>query len=75
MSLKRKWLRLKRWLFRALGGYHLSEHKEIVWAAEVEAEKETAQLRLYKVGMEQRHRMFTSMLREELEKRHESTAN
>jgi len=64
--MRRKWHLFLRWAFRKCGGYHLSEHKEIVWAAEVMAEKETAELRLNKVIMDQRHKMQSCMLSEEL---------
>lgn len=71
--MKHKWLRFRRWAFRLFGGYHMSEHREIVWAAEVKAEAETAELRLYKVNMDHRHKMFTQMLREELHKKMDGT--
>jgi hypothetical protein len=60
-----------RWFCRRfhnlLGGYHWSEHEEILHAELVEAEKETAILRLYMHNSQIRHRMLTRMLNEELE--------
>ena len=63
---RRLLLRFVRWAFRALGGYHQTEHAEIVWASEVQAEVETAELRLYKHNMEIRYRGLCRMLNEEL---------
>ena len=54
--LRRWWLALCRWAHRLTGGYHLSEHQELVHAAECRAEIETADLRLYRHNMEQRYR-------------------
>lgn len=68
-KLKRKWLLFIRWVFRFCGGYHQTEHAEIVWAAEVKAEKETAELRLNKLHLTDRLRMSNNMLREELNKK------
>ena len=65
-SVKKQWLRLTRWAFRMFGGFHHTEHAEIVWAAEVLAEKETAQLRLADHHWRQRHGMLSRMLNKEL---------
>lgn len=65
-DISRLWLRFIRWAFRVCGGYHKTEHAEIVWAAEVLAEKETAELRLYKHNMEPRYAMMTKWLNREL---------
>ena len=65
-KIQRLWLRFIRWAFRTCGGYHRTEHIEIVWAAEVKAEVETAELRLYKHNMDTRHTMLAKWLNREL---------
>ena len=64
-----KFMAFKRWCFRLCGGVHLTEHKERVWAAEVFAEKEAAELRLQNHLWQQRHAMLCRMLNEELVRR------
>ena len=65
-KLDQAWLSFVRKLFRSCGGYHRTEHAELIWAAEVRAEVEAAELRLYKNHMEMRHKMLSRMLNEEL---------
>lgn len=65
-KFKRALLRFKRWCFRVCGGYHQTEHAEILWAALVKAEVETAGLRLNKLHLSHRLDMCNRMLREEL---------
>ena len=59
---------LVRWAFRACGGYHLSEHVELLWAVEVKAEAECADLRLRYLQADQQHRMLALILKDALEK-------
>lgn len=68
-KLQAAWLRLVRWLFRLFGGFHLTEHEEIKWAALCQAELETAELRLYKHHMQGRFKSLNRMLNEELTQR------
>lgn len=65
-KLDQAWLSFVRKLFRSCGGYHRTEHAELLWAAEVRAEVEAAELRLYRNLMEVRHKMLSCMLNEEL---------
>ena len=74
-AIKRLAYRCMRWLFRLCGGYHRTEHEEIVHAQLCSAEKETANLRLYKHNMGQRFKSLNRMLREELEAREQRAKN
>jgi len=67
-KLRMYWRWFCRRFHRAFGGYHWSEHEEILHAELVEAEKETAVLRLYAHHAQIRHRSLTKMLNEELTK-------
>lgn len=63
-------LRFLRWLCRKLGGYHSTEHLEILHAQAVLQEKETAELRLYKHNTEFRQAALNRMFNAELERSH-----
>lgn len=66
-KLRRKWLLFLRAAFRFCGGYHATEHKEVVHAQLVIAGREAAELRLHKLHSVARHRMTSRMLAQELE--------
>lgn len=57
------------WIFRFCGGYHRLEHDRLLHQALCKAEVETAELRLYKVLMDDRFKSLNRMLAQELQKK------
>lgn len=68
-AIRRAWRVAVRWMFRVCGGYHRTEHDEIVHRQLCIAEQETAQLRLFKHNTTFHLLDLQRMLNEELEAR------